>query len=192
MSRPGTEWFAILHAAACGTSTECILMPAATNSGKTTLAAALMQSGLHLFSDDSAAIDRRTMRVVDLPFALMLREGSWPVLEPYFPQLTSIPMLERNGDRVRFVAPPVDRLGQSATPKCLLFVEFQPAGPASLRPLMEFERLLRLQKSGFWVPHDQASIGAFLAWVQSIPAYEMVYSDLPEAIRVIRGLLSSP
>lgn len=190
-SRPGTEWLAILHAAACGTSSECVIMPAATNSGKSTLAAALMQAGLQLFSDDSAAIDRQTGQVVRMPFALMLREGSWPVLEPYFPDLAAAPILERSGYNVRFVAPRIDHSAWSAAPKCLLFVQFQPGAAVELHPLSEFERLLRLQKSGFWVPHTKANISAFLAWVQSIPAYEMTYSSLSDATWIVKGLLST-
>ena len=189
LSRPETDWLAILHAGVCGTSTDCVIMPAATNSGKSTLAAALMHSGLHLYSDDSAALDRRTMHVVSLPFALMLREGSWPTLAPYFPELASAPALERNGDNVRFLAPSLSHSVQTATPKCLLFPEFSPGAPTEIHSLTPFETLLGLQKSGFWVPHNRQSIRTFLSWVQSLPAYQMTYSDLTEAVPAVHGLI---
>ena len=189
--RPGTEWLTILHAAACGNAEECVVLAAATNSGKSTLSAALMQSGLHLFSDDSAAIDRRTRRVVDLPFALMLREGSWAVLESYYPELAQAPMFHRNGDTVRFLAPPVDGQSHSAAPKALVFVRYLSGATTQLTALSAFEALLGLQKSGFWVPHNRESIASFLAWLQSVPAYELTYSSLPEAINIVRSLLAN-
>jgi hypothetical protein len=192
LSRPGTEWLTILHASVCGTDGSCIIMPAATNSGKSTLAAALMHSGLHVFSDDSAAIDRQSLQVISVPFALMLREGSWSALEPYFPELSSAPSLERNGATVRFVAPSSASCQvRTATPRCLLFIQFQPGASVRLQPISVFECLLGLQRSVFWVPHDQASIGAFLSWVQSIPAYEIIYSSLDDAVPMIRSLLAS-
>jgi hypothetical protein len=190
LARPDTDWLAILHAAACGTTEHCVLLAAATNSGKSTLTAALMHSGLHVFSDDSAAIDRQSLRVVSLPFALMLREGSWPTLVPYFPELSTAPIFYRNGELVRFLPPRSDNPVRSAIPQCLLFVRYQPGAPTQLRDLTTFQSLLGLQKSGFWVPHDRQSIGKFLLWVRAIPAHELSYSQLSDAIPLVRSLLS--
>jgi hypothetical protein len=188
LAHPGADWLAILHAAACANNGECIILPAATNSGKSTLTAALMHSGLQILSDDSAPLDRQSLQIYPLPFALMLREGSWKVLERYFPQLSAIPTQSRHGDHVRFLPPPSDQPADPAKAKCLVFVQFEPGAEALLQPLTPFESLLGLQKSGFWVPHNRESIGAFLAWYQSLPAYELRYSDLSEAVRLIHSL----
>jgi len=189
VAQPGAEWLAILHAGACGAGTDCVIMPAETNVGKTTLTAALMHSGLRFLSDDSAAIDRRTLQVAVMPFALMLREGSWPVLASRFPELAAVPILERSGYNVRFLAPPTNNQ-LPAVPKCLLFIEFRPDAVTTLNPLTPFESLLRLQKTGFWVAHDRVSIASFLSWIQSIPSYRATYSDLSEATALVRGLLN--
>jgi hypothetical protein len=190
VAEPGSDWLTILHAGACGTETGCVIIPAETNVGKTTLTAALMHSRLYFLSDDSAAIDRNTMRVAPMPFALMVREGSWSVLNSRFPELASAPIFERNGWRVRFLAPPENALGSGVPAKCLLFIEYRRGAVTSLEPLTAFESLLRLQKSGFWVPHDRDSIAVFLSWIQSIPAYQAVYSDLDEATALVHRLLS--
>jgi hypothetical protein len=190
VSQPNADWLTILHAGACGTATECVVMPADTNVGKTTLTAALMHSGLQFFSDDSAAFDRHTMRVAPMPFALMIREGSWPVLASRFPELASAPILERNGYNVRFLAPPAGKPNAGVPAKCLLFIEYKPGAATTLDSLTAFESLLRLQKSGFWVDHDRASIATFLAWIQSIPAYQATYSDLDEATALVHKLLA--
>jgi hypothetical protein len=190
LARPGTDWLAILHAAACGTSTRCVILPAATNSGKSTLTAALMHSGLNIFSDDSAAIDLQTGQVVSLPFALMLREGSWPVLAPYFPELSSSPTFYRNGDHVRFLPPLSGPKIAAVPPHCLLFVRYQPGAPVQLDPLTAFESLLSLRESGFWVPHNREIIAQFLTFLQTLPAYRLTYSELPSAIPVVHRLLA--
>jgi hypothetical protein len=190
LARPDTNWLAILHAAACATSHRCIILPAATNSGKSTLTAALMHSGLQVFSDDSAAIDRQTAQIVSLPFALMLREGSWPVLSPYFPELQSAPTFYRNGAYVRFLQPRSNGAMHALPPQCLLFTRYQPEGPAHLQTLTPFETLLGLQQSGFWVPHDRQNIAQFLSWLQSLPAHQLTYSRLSDAIPIVHRLLA--
>jgi hypothetical protein len=189
-AQPAADWLTILHAGACGTENACVVMPAETNVGKTTLTAALMHSGLRYLSDDSAAVDRNTLCVAPMPFALMVREGSWPVLASRFPELASAPILERNGWRVRFLAPLDNDLSSGVPAKCLLFIRFELGAATSLEPLTAFESLLRLQKSGFWVAHDRDSIAAFLSWLQSIPAYQAVYSDLDEATTLVHRLLA--
>ncbi len=190
---PETQYLAVLHAAACASPSNgrAIILPAATNSGKSTLTAALLHSGLHFLSDDSAAIHHLSRQVIPLPFALMLREGSWPILTPSFPELTSTPTFYRNGDHVRFL-PPFNPSGP-AVAQCLLFSQYSPAaGDAHLQPLSTFETLCSLQKSGFWVPHTCPAIAAFLSWVQSLPAYQLNYSNLHAAIPIIHQLLDSP
>jgi hypothetical protein len=189
LSVADADWLAILHAGACGNDTACVVMPAATASGKSTLTTALMRSGLRFFSDDSAAIDRTTLQVVALPFALMLREGSWRVLAPYVPDLSAAPILERNGDRVRFLAPSSMVQSGRVTPKCLLFVQYQQGASPNLRKLTAFESLLGLQQSGFWLPHEERTIRSFLSWVQSMPSFHLTYSSLGDAIPIVHNLL---
>ncbi len=187
--QPGAEWLAILHAGACGHEADCIVLAANTNKGKSTLTAALMHSGLRFLADDSVAIERRSLTVSSMPFALMLREGSWPVLASRFPELSSAPVLKRNGFNVRFLAPPVHQLEPGASAKCILFTEFKPGAAATLDPLTPFESLLRLENTGLWIPHERRSIESFLDWIQKVPAYDFSYSNLDEATALIRGLL---
>ena len=193
---PDTQWLTILHAAACASPTtgQAVILPAATNSGKSTLTAALLHSGLQILSDDSAAIDHASRQIVSLPFALMLRQGSWPILTPYFPELASTPTFHRNGDHVRFLPPPVTNGPLlPAVPKCLLFVTYDPAAAetTNLQPLNTLQSLCALQKSGFWVPHTRPAIAAFLTWVQALPAYQLTYSRLADAVPRIHELLQA-
>ena len=188
---PGKEWLSVLHAGACGSDHECVLFAASTHSGKTTLAAALLYSDLHLFCDDSAAIDATSFALSAMPFALMLRQGSWAPLRSRYPRIDAIPTLSRFGQNVKFLAPEARRWPTSSPRvKGLLFTKYIPGAPAVRTPLPPFEALVRLQESGFWVVHRKESIQRFLHWIQTLPASVLTYSNLDDAVEEIRTFIS--
>jgi hypothetical protein len=185
----GRNWLAILHAGACALDGGGVLLFAGpSQAGKTTLCAALMASGFTFYGDDSAAIGEDGA-VSPMPFRLMIREGSWQVLHSRFPALLSSPSTEHCGQLVRFLSPPPGQIATApGAANALLFVAYRPGEKTCVRPLLPFERLLKVRESGFWVQHDRGSIGALLAWLERLPAYEFTYSDLDEAIAEIRKL----
>ena len=105
LSEDEQEWLAVVHAGACGTESECVLLAAPSHSGKTTLMAALMHHGLVFYSDDSVPIEKTTLKVAAMPFALMIREGSWGVLQSRFPELQEAAVFSRTDAEVRFLQP---------------------------------------------------------------------------------------
>ena len=189
LSYSGQDFLAVLHAGACGTESACVVLAAPTNSGKTTLTAALMNSGLHFLSDDMTAIDRTTMRIVPMPFALMVREGSWSVLRSTSPELDAAPILQRSGHKIRYLHPKAYSPSLNPLARHLVFNRFQPGSSTSLERITDFECLAHLKESGFWVAHDKESISLFLNWVQSVPSYRLTYSDLSGAVSEIHKLL---
>jgi len=186
----GRDCLAVLHAGACGFNSRCVVFPGGTQSGKTTLAAVLMKTGLTFYSDDSVLLERDTLSVPAMPFALMVREGSWDLLYPRFPHLRDAPIVTRFGERVRFLPPAGtegdDSCGYAAV---IVFVRFRPGASNEINILDPLQTLLRLQQSGFWVAHDEESIRAFLIWIQSTISYEMTYSDVDQAARMTRRVL---
>jgi hypothetical protein len=192
LASPGRQWLCIVHAAACALGGRCLLLPARSHSGKTTLMAALMHEGFDFLCDDSAAIDRETSFAVPMPYALMVREESWEVLRPRYPELTDLPIVSRNSEQVRFLTPRSMPGASGMRTEAMVFPKFVPGGAPALTRIDSFQTLLRLQESGFWTPHDQASIRTFLDWAQSVPAYDFQYSDLDQAVKQVRLLLQSP
>jgi Coenzyme PQQ synthesis protein D (PqqD) len=187
----GRDCIAIFHAGACGSSSRCALFPAGTQSGKTTLAAVLMRMGLTFYSDDSVLLERDTLSVPAMPYALMVREGSWDVLFPRFPELQDAPIVTRYGQRVRFLHPVgMKQEGHCEQIGAIIFVRYEPGAANELRTLDVMQTLLRLQESGFWVAHDEQSIGDFLTWIQSTEAFTLYYSDVDEAASIIRRLVA--
>ena len=160
---PNRDFRAILHAGAVGTPNACVILAGASLSGKSTLCCAMMQAGMLCYSDDSACFTPE-FEVAGMPFALAMREG-----ERFRPS----------------------NLGHSpaAPPVALVFVNYQPGAPIVLEPLSAFESFLKLQESGFWVEHTEASIGSFLRWLSDVPRYQLTYSAPPDGISTVSALL---
>ena len=186
-----SESLAVFHAGACGSHSRCVVFPAGTQSGKTTLAAVLMKMGLTFYSDDSVILERDTLSVPAMPFALMVREGSWELLGARFPELQDEPVFSRFGQQVRFLHPAGMKLdGSCERVGAIAFVRFDPDAANQICKLDTLQALLRLQESGFWVAHDKQSIRAFLAWIQATPSFALTYSDVDQAAVTIHRLLA--
>jgi hypothetical protein len=189
MCEPGRKLQAILHAGACGTASGSVLLAGASHVGKSTLCAALMAHGLYCYSDDSAVIDRE-FRVAGMPFPLVLRKSSWPVIEPRLTRMERMSIHRRAGNDVGFLPSNLpDNSSPSAPVKALVFVEYQQDAQIRLEPLTAFDTLLALQRSGFWVEHERGSISRFLSWIMRLPSHRLTYSSLDEAIGAVCGLL---
>jgi hypothetical protein len=149
-----------------------------------------MKAGLTLYSDDSVLLERDTLSVPAMPFALMVREGSWGALTPRFPELQDAPIVSRYGQRVRFLSPMGKKPdGHSGQVGAIVFAQFKPGATNEIKAIDPMQTLLRLQESGFWVAHDEQSIRDFLAWIQSTPSFAMSYSDVDQAGSIIRSLI---
>ena len=172
---PNRDFIAILHAGAIGNSETCVILAGASFSGKSTLCAALMLSGLLCYSDDSALLTT-DFKIAGMPFALSIREGSWPL----FPQL----------DRPRFLPSNLNGTTPTAPPQALIFVNYQPDAQTTVLEAVEpFEALIAINQAGFWVDHTQPSIAAFIDWLARIPIHRLTYSDLQSATATVRSLL---
>ncbi len=190
-ARPGREWLALLHAAACGVDGSCVLFPASSFSGKSTLAAALMATGFDLYSDDFVGIEVSGMQIPAMPFALAIREGSWEVLRNCFPAIEQLKAAKTLGSRVKFMPISGGEL-VPATAVALVFSEWHAGAAVSIQTLALPEVLSRLNTSGFWVRHDKVQIDAFLAWLERIPKFALRYGDLAQAVEQVRSILNQP
>jgi hypothetical protein len=184
------EWLSVLHAGACGNESKCVIFPAASHSGKSTLAAVLMQRGLAFYADDSVPVEKGTLQVPCMPFGLAIREGSWPLIGERFPGFHDSAVWTRFGERVRFLYPSPHNMPARAV--AIVFTAYQQQAAFSIRRLNTLETLLGLQQSGFWVDPQRESIQAFLDWLQSIPSYELTYDDVDLASEFIEAFVGLP
>ena len=187
-AKPPREWLAVIHAAACGNETECVVFPGASHSGKTTLAAMLMRAGLTFYSDDSVAIDKDGLRVHSMPFGLAIREGSWGLLESNIEGFDRAPVFDRYGGPVRFFYPPAK--ARAARVAAFVFPSYRPDSEFSIERLTTFDALIKLKESGFWLENTRTGTCAFIDMVETAECYAMLYSDTRDAAAFVRGLLN--
>jgi hypothetical protein len=174
---PGRDFSAILHAGAVGNQHACVILAGASFSGKSTLCATLMQSGLLCYSDDSACLTT-DFQIAGMPFAISIREGSWQL----FPQF----------DKPRFIPSNLNGTSPTAPPIALVFVEYcSDAEITTFEPVPVFDALVALQESGCWIKHEPAAITAFLAWFSQLPIHRLRYSRLDEAMAKVHELLDA-
>ncbi len=191
LAHPGFRWMGCLHAAACGAKSRCVILAGETHSGKTTLAAVLMHSGLTLYSEDTVPIEASRFAIPSVPSALMIREPSWPLVSERFPDLVSIPAQERYGQRVKFLPPRQADSSTTGKAIALVFCQWE-AGSVPITPLRlnTADAFARLISTGFWLAHDKAIIGKFCEWIQSLAIYEITYSDVAAAAEFVERIIT--
>jgi Coenzyme PQQ synthesis protein D (PqqD) len=181
------EWLSILHAGACGKNSSCVIFPAASHSGKSTLAAVMMERGLSFYADDSVGVETGSLQIPCMPFGVAIREGSWNLIGNKFPGFLHSPIWRRFGENIRFLYPSVDASPAQAV--AIVFTTYRCEAAFSVRRLNTLETLLGLQQSGFWIDAERDCVASFLKWLQSMPCYELTYDDADRACDFIEGFL---
>jgi len=181
----------LLHAAAveCGGMT--LLLPAPTESGKTTLAAGLVQAGLRYVTDEAVAIDPDTKRVVPYPKALSVDPGSWSVLAALRPHVTEEvrPYL----DRQWHVIPDAIRPGAVAAasvPGFVIAPRYQAGAETALVPIGRAEAVAILAENAFNLDlHGRLGLNLLADVVRRCRCYRLTIADLDDACESIFDLL---
>ena len=187
------DWLMSVHAAALGDATSCILLPGASGTGKSTLAACLLARGkLRLLTDDIALLDRTTMNVQPVPGPLVLKRGSWDLISS-FRDIELAPVYRRYGEEVRYLAP--DRV--QVVDRCLpvLAVVFAERGAATTetpRPITQLEGFQRLIAAPATVkgPISEETLARLIKWSTTIRFYHLPYARPEQAATAVEALLS--
>ena len=184
-----------IHAAAIGTADHCVLIAAPSGSGKSTLAAALLASGrLRYLTDDLSLIAAGSFLAQPLPGTLILKSGSWRVLQPLLPKLADLPVRRRSGQDVRYWSPPPMQVATAPLPvRMIVFARYQDGTKSRIERLAAFEGLSRLIAAPCAVraPITVDLVDALVRWSGEIPFYALSYGSLGEAMQIVEGLLKS-
>ncbi len=189
VSHPERAWVAILHGSAVAGPNGAALLCGTSGAGKSTLTGFLLASGLDLVTDDYAPLEVGSQRLWPVPFGLSVKEGSWPLLAPHFPDLATTPVVRTRQRRQRYVRP-LRMATEPQLARCLVFPLYQPGAGVELFALRPGEALALCARSGGWYENSRERLGEFTGWLARMPAYALSYGDTAGAVAAVRRLLA--
>jgi hypothetical protein len=180
-----------LHAGVVGKDGRCILLPAAPGSGKSSLTAALSNSGLGYYSDEVALVERGSFQVSPVPLAICVKSTGWALMSRYYPELLSLPTHRRGDDKqVRYVAPPATTVQKRpAQVSHIFFPRYSAEEPTQLIKLARSQALMRLmdQCLASRLRLETGEVRELVRWIGGIECYALTFSSLDEAVALVRA-----
>ncbi|MFZ1428882.1 MAG: hypothetical protein WAS21_19160 [Geminicoccaceae bacterium] len=189
-SHPDRAWMAVLHGAGVAGPDGAALLCGSSGADKSTLTAMLLADGLDLVTDDYAPLEVGSNKLWPVPFGLSVKEGSWGLLAPRFPDIASAPVVRTRGRRQRYIRPP----RMASTPqhiRCLVFPLYRAGTPFELLKLRAGEALELCARSGGWYESSRERLQELTRWLERTPAYALSYGDGVDAVAAVRRLLDA-
>jgi hypothetical protein len=191
-TRRPRRWLGILHASAVGACGRCVVLPGARGSGKSTLAAALVAAGADFVTDDYAPLERTSWLIWPVPYAPGIKRGSWRVLRRRYPDLDVRPVHKLAGLHIRYLEMDTTRtvpLNRGLPVEALVFPRYQAGAGLEYQRIGAAEALTGLCHARSLLDRQPEILGEMLRWVESIPAYRLVYGDFDRAIEWVLAIL---
>jgi hypothetical protein len=185
----------VFHAAAIYNNDGVVLLSAGSGSGKSTLTAALMCSGKQLFSDDLGVLTH-DRKIRPTPGCIGLKEGSWDVIEQYYPAIFELATHCRQDEKIVKYLPPSSlptssQLENGELVKAIVFPSYSSDHDSKLIPLSTADALVKITDAGYHTKQslNHESVANLIGWMKEIPAYELPVNDLKEAVNLVETLL---
>jgi coenzyme PQQ synthesis protein D (PqqD) len=191
---PEHRWLTTIHGSSVALDGRAALLAGTSGSGKSTLAAFLVARGFTYVSDDMIAVTQDG-RLAAWPVPLSIKEGSWSVLSPHFPELDAIAS-KCVWDRVMkyLPVPPTASLRHPIDVAILVFPKFDRAVSDNRLVLLQpMEALRRLISDRIWLGHPlrTPSVKAFLKWLAQVRSYELTYGSFEAVEGLLRKAMES-
>ena len=182
----------LLHASGVTYKNSSIIFPAIGGSGKSTLCAALIQNGFGYINDDVIPVTYGSGELISIPFCLGIKQGSWSVLDKYYPGIAERYEFERNNLKIKYLPPPKKTEYKKTYKAHFLVIPCykkeslcsleKTSSINGLKAIIEGESLMKL-------PLTDNDIESLLRWVENLECYKLKYNNLEEAIRILKETL---
>lgn len=183
----------LVHGAVVMRDGRCLIMPGASGSGKSTLCAALCARGWRLFTDETALLSCRDGLMRANPRPVSLKNASIGVIARFAPELRLSRIFRGTpkGD-IAYVQTPAEaaaRAAEPAEPSLVVRPIYKSGASTNLRLLDKVEAFHLLTDCAVnYSSLLRAGFDALVGVVDRCAHYELTYSDLEEAIRLISDL----
>ena len=189
----GYDFLLNLHAGVVAKGTSRILLPAASGSGKSSLTAALTNSGFRYVSDEVGLIERGTFQVLSVPLAVCVKSTGWDLMSRYYPELETLPIHRRNdGKIVRYLPPkPAAVQTEPGLVSHIFFPRYAEGEVTRLEPLSRSVAFTRLMDQCVALRHrlDRDNVRGMINWIAEIDCYSLTFSSLDEAVGLVKQTL---
>lgn len=185
-----------LHAAAVICGKTLILLPAPSGSGKSTLTIALIHSEFTYGADDLVLLTAAPVKVIPVPTALGMKQGSWSIVESWHPKIWSYPIHKRSDNKIIRYLPPPEQHHHSFTSSSpmkisiIVYPDYQPDHPLCLDRISPAKSACLLAAAGFDANNrlDKERVLQLFDWVKTTPSYRLTFSHLEGAVSRLKSL----
>ena len=177
-----------IHGAALSVAERCVIISAASGSGKSSLAWFMSHNGFDYLSDELAPVDPASLHVEPYPHALCLKNK--PLSEPALPDSTQY-------TDVTFHVPayelPIRALDRPCPLSFLVFIDGSMNGRDLVsRPIGSAEAAARLYSNGLnHLSHRGDGLPVVVDMASAVPSYLMSGGTVEERAQAIRDLFDS-
>jgi Coenzyme PQQ synthesis protein D (PqqD) len=185
-------WLALLHAGAIALPAGCLLLCGDSGAGKSTLLAGLVHAGFGFIADDIVPLEQRTGLAWPVRLAMSIKRDSWPTIGALFPELARAPIVHFGGRTMRYLWPGADAADGAGYPiAAVLFPRYAKGAGCTLTRPDPARSLALLGEGGSVLPATDAGLADFLALWSRLPAYQLSYGRLDEAVQEVRAFIDT-
>lgn len=183
----------LLHAGTVEKNGRVMILPALPGSGKSTLTAALSLRGWRLLSDEFGVLDPSSGEFHALLKPVCLKNQSIQVIRRFAPDAAMGPEFPktRKGIVAHLAAQPdaVARRSERAVPGAVVLPRWEEGSSTQLKPMGAPELFSALAFNAFnYATLGAAGFESVVRVAQHCPAWQLVYSDLDDAVTALDNL----
>lgn len=184
-----------LHAAVLERGGRAVIMPAPPGSGKSTLCAGLTTRNWRLLSDELTLLSLSDGSVVPLGRPISLKNESLKVIREFAPDvvLNDVTHDTSKGSVSHMKVPTdhVQRLGEPARPRWVVFPKYVPGAPPALLPRSKAGSMLELGRNAFnYTLLGLTGFEVLADVLDGCDCYDFSYSRLEDAVAVFDRLVA--